>query len=74
MSGNQFHTRRMLEDRWTDATGVASFLNAYGYTVRREAIHQWFVRDRVPGDWGFLLLALHEAETGNPVSLVSYLG
>lgn len=71
---SQFHTRRMLEDRWTDAPGVTGFLNAYGYSIRREAVGQWFARDRVPGEWGFLLLALHEAETGQPLSLVKYLG
>ena len=68
-----FNTRRMLQDKWRDASTVTRFLKSYGYEVSRPAVNQWFMRDAVPAQWGFLLLALHEVETGAPASLVAYL-
>lgn len=68
-----FRTADFLEDNWRDANRLTAFLGAYGHQVKKPMVYQWFVRQRVPSEWAFMLLALLELEHGAPPSLTKYI-
>lgn len=70
---NKFDAGTFLRDQWTDPDTLLSFLQAYGHKVARPTINQWFLRGRLPTEWGMVLIALLELETGAAPSVAKYL-
>lgn len=70
---NKFDARTFLIDRWGGADALQAFLNAYGHKVALPTINQWFLRGRLPTEWGMVLMALLELETGAAPSVAKYL-
>ncbi len=74
MTHYSFDTARFLSERWENHDALLAFLQRYGVdTISRAALFKWYRRSSIPSDWLPVLLALIEIDTGQAVSLISYL-
>jgi hypothetical protein len=77
MHGSTLHTvfnwKKFLQLEFNSAGAVYNFLSAYSVSVKLEAIHKWWQREKIPSEWFALILALIELDQGKPVSLAQYL-
>jgi hypothetical protein len=69
-----FDTGRYLRETFQTPAGLMTFLSAYGApTPQNEAVHKWFQRGSIPGNWLPVLLAFTEIDEGKPVTLIPFL-
>lgn len=69
----KFQTSIFLRDHWPKVAAMQAFLVAYGFGVQAGMLYRWYERDSIPAQWGLMLAALLEVETGRPTPLAKYL-
>lgn len=70
-----FNAREFLKQNFQNAGGVVACCRAMGVEPpSEEAAQKWFERSSLTGEWLAKLLAIMEAERGEPVSIRKYVG
>ncbi|WP_327650959.1 hypothetical protein [Aurantimonas sp. C2-3-R2] len=69
-----FAARRFLTETVGAAPQVLVLFSLYGLPEPSiEAVHKWYSRGSIPGDWFAVLLCVLELDRGEPVRLADYL-
>lgn len=75
MGDTGFSARAFLKDNFQGVGGLIAHCRALGIEPPSEAQAQkWMTRNAIPGEWLTKILGMLEAERGEPVSLVPYMG
>lgn len=70
-----FDAKQFIRENFQSAGGVIAHCRSVGLEPPSdEQVQKWLQRNSVPGEWLAKLLALLEAERGEPVSVQAYMG
>lgn len=70
-----FNAREFLKQNFQNAGGIVAYCRSMGVEPpSEEAAQKWFERNSLTGEWLAKLLSILEAERGEPVSILEYIG